>query len=190
MSAAGDSQTELQPAGSPDEGEPVFLAVGRLRRPHGVQGVLVLLLYTFSPAGLRSGRRVYAGENRQALYIRRSRPHDEGRLISFEGCETPEAAGELRNQTVWVRTDEVPPLEEGEYYHHQVIGLRAVTEDGEALGRVAEILETGASDVYVVRGGSAGELLVPAVDAFILGVDLKAREIRVRLIPGMRNSEP
>jgi len=77
------------------------------------------------------------------------------------------------------------PLEEGEYYCHQIEGLHAVTTEGERLGRVTEVLATGANDVYVVRG-SQGELLLPAVKDVILRVDLEAGVLVVRLPEGLR----
>jgi 16S rRNA processing protein RimM len=72
-------------------------------------------------------------------------------LIAFDEYRTPEAAGELRNLWVSVTADDRPALDEDEYYHHQVLGLRVVEEDGTLLGTVTEILETGANDVYVIR---------------------------------------
>jgi 16S rRNA processing protein RimM len=76
-------------------------------------------------------------------------------------------------------------LADGEYYHHQLIGLRVVTGEGETIGTVTEILETGASDVLVILPESGPEVLIPVVDSFIKGVDLNRREITVQLIPGM-----
>lgn len=184
-SVPGPDHKSEHPAGSPDPGEPVFLVVGRLRRPHGVAGDMVMEVLTDFPERLRKGGTVYLGDHRTAQRIRGRRAHDEGLLIAFEGYETPEGVAALRNQWVYVRADQIPELEEGEYYHHQIIGLRAVAEDGAPLGKVVEILETGANDVYVIRGNSGGEILVPAVDDFILDVNLRTGEMMVRLIEGM-----
>jgi 16S rRNA processing protein RimM len=76
------------------------------------------------------------------------------------------------------------PLEEGEYYHFQLIGVRVETEDGEWLGQVAKVLETRAHDVYVVRG-PRGEVLLPAVDELVLELDLESKRMVVHLLPGM-----
>ena len=92
---------------------------------------------------------------------------------------------ELRNQLVYVRTDDRPPLEDGEYYHHQLLNLEVVTDSGVFLGVVTEILETGASDVLVVRPELGPEVLIPVTDAFIQEINLAERKITVHIIPGM-----
>ena len=86
---------------------------------------------------------------------------------------------------VWIALEDAVPLEEGEIYLHQMMGLRVVTVDGEDLGSVTEIIETGANPVYVVRG-SQGEILIPDTDQVIQSVDLTAGLVTVRLIEGLR----
>jgi 16S rRNA processing protein RimM len=76
------------------------------------------------------------------------------------------------------------PLEEGEYYVHQIEGLTAVTANGERLGTVREGLVTGAHDVYVIDGAQ-GEILLPAIPDVILGVDLEAGTITVQIPDGL-----
>jgi 16S rRNA processing protein RimM len=76
-------------------------------------------------------------------------------------------------------------LPEGEYYHHQLIGLKVVSEQGKVLGKVTEILATGANDVYVVRAEIGPEILIPAADEFVRAVDLEHGELQVRLVPGL-----
>ena len=71
-------------------------------------------------------------------------------------------------------------LEEGEYFHYQLIGMRVRTEEGEELGEIREILETGSNDVYIV-GGAQGELLIPATAHVVLDVDVAAGAMLVRL---------
>ena len=85
---------------------------------------------------------------------------------------------------VQIPLEEAVPLEEGEYYHFQLTGLRVETEDGQWLGQLAEVLSTGANDVYVVRG-PRGELLLPAVDEVVLELDLASKRMVVRLMRGM-----
>jgi 16S rRNA processing protein RimM len=86
---------------------------------------------------------------------------------------------------VQIPLDRAVPLENGEYYLYQVIGLGVETDKGEALGRVIDVIETGANDVFVVQGAS-GELLIPAIGDVVQHLDLEARRLVVRLIPGLR----
>jgi 16S rRNA processing protein RimM len=105
-------------------------------------------------------------------------------LLTFEGIETREQAGELRNQLVYVRAEEVPPLPEGEYYYHQLLGLQVESEDGQDLGILEEILPTGANDVYLIRLPDGRELLLPVIEGILLDADFEKQSMRVRVLPG------
>jgi 16S rRNA processing protein RimM len=77
------------------------------------------------------------------------------------------------------------PLPSGRYYQRQIIGLGVVTDEGESLGEVVDILETGANDVYVVQGAQ-GEILLPAISSVIRQIDLDAGCLTVHLLEGLR----
>jgi 16S rRNA processing protein RimM len=177
------------PPGSPSPGEPVFLAVGRLGRAHGIHGDLILEVLTDFPERLKPGTLVYIGQEHRPLRLARSRQHSQGLLVAFEGITSPEEAAKLRNQLVLVRADDRPSLEEGEYYHHQLLGLQVVTEKGQVLGQLVEILETGANDVYIVRSQESAEVLLPATEEVILSIDLQAGQILIRPLPGLLPEE-
>ncbi len=173
-----ESDYNGEPPGSPPLGEPVFLAVGFLRRAHGLQGEMVMDILTDFPERLVRGKVVYAGQEHIRLTIRSLRSKGKQVLIAFEEIVDPETAASFRNQYLFVRSDEIPSLPEGEYYHHQLIGLNVFTPAGEKLGTLVEILETGANDVYIIRReGSQTELLVPAVNEFVLEIRLAERKI-------------
>ncbi len=176
-------------AGSPLPGEPVFLAVGKLRRSHGVHGEVLMEVYSDFPERLKPGTLLYQEGVDAPLLLTHCRQHNEGLLLSLEGFTTPEQVGQLRNRILYVKTADRPPLEAGEFYHHQLIGLQVVQESGEPLGFVAEIMETGASDVLVVRRETGPEVLIPVVDEFVRQVDLAQGAITVHLIPGMLSEE-
>ena len=139
-----------QGTGSP-QGEPLFLAVGRLGRPHGLRGEVVLILLTDFPERLQSGVQVYLGLEHLPVQIISRREHQGHLLLKLDGYDAPETVGELRNQMIFVRADDRPPLAEGEFYHHEIMGLEAVDEQGKILGRVTDILSTGSNDVYIVQ---------------------------------------
>jgi 16S rRNA processing protein RimM len=164
--------------------------VGKLRHAHGVHGEILMEVYTDFPERLQPQDILYLGPEAGELRLLKSRTHHEGLLLTFEGYSTPEEVGELRNQIVYVRTQDRPPLPEGEYYHHQLIDLIVISDAGVIIGPVVEILETGASDVLVVRPETGPEVLIPVADAFIQRIDLDKREITVHIIPGMLTEEP
>jgi 16S rRNA processing protein RimM len=173
----------------PPTQQPSYLVIGKLHRPHGVHGEMILEVLTDFPERLHAGLTLYVGEKQAPMQLGRVRPIDKGLLVSFQGCSTPEAAGELRNQLVYVLATDRPPLPEGDYYHHQIIGLHVLSDQGESLGTVSEILVTGANDVFVIRPKNGPEILVPDTDEVILKVDLKKGEMVIHLIPGLLPDE-
>lgn len=172
-------------AGSPPQGEPAFVAVGKLRRPHGVRGEILMEVLTDFPERLTEGMLLYIGNEQRPLRLVKRRYHRDALLVTFEGYETPEAVGEFRNLYVFIPTTELAPLDEGDYYHHQILGLRVVDETGAELGTIVEIIETGANDVYVVRQEGGRDILLPAIDPVILDVNLNSGEMHVHLLPGL-----
>ena len=170
--------------GSPS-GEPVYLAIGFLRRPHGVTGEIIMDLHTDFPERIKSGRKVYLGEKHEVGTIGTVRQHGNGLLVRIKGFDTPEAAGRFRNQWVYVQSKEVPPLPEGQHYKYELVDLEVVDDDGNKLGILAEIIETGANDVYVVKSESGKEILLPAIPSVILDIDMNARLMKVHLLEGL-----
>jgi 16S rRNA processing protein RimM len=106
-------------------------------------------------------------------------------LIKFNGIDTPEQAGQYRNQWVYVRAKDVPPLPEGKIYQHQLFGFQVVDDQENLLGELVEIIETGANNVYVVRDASGKEILLPAIPSVILDMDTARRVMRVHLLEGL-----
>jgi 16S rRNA processing protein RimM len=170
--------------GSPD-GEPVYLAVGFLRRAHGLHGEMVMDLHTDFPERLREGRTLFIGSEHRQMTLLGARPHAKGTLVRLKGVETPEEASKLRNQWVYVRRTDLPGLPEGQLYQHELLGFQVVDEEGQTLGELVEILETGANKVYVVRDEAAKELLLPAIPAVVLELDAARRLMRVHVLEGL-----
>lgn len=136
------------------------------------------------PERLKTGLVVWVGDAHRRLIARRCKPLGEGMLIAFEGLSSPEVARDLRNQFVYVKTDELPDLPSGEFYHHQLIGLQVVSPLGEDYGHIVEILSTGANDVYVVRPATGREILIPAMASVVKEINLVEEKITVELLPG------
>ncbi len=171
-------------SGSPD-GEPVYLTVGFLRRPHGVHGELVMDLHTDFPERMKSGRKLLVGEDHQAHTLASARPHQAGLIVKFKGIETPEQAGQFRNQWVYIKASEAPKLPEGKIYQHELLGFQVVDDGGQPLGELVEILETGANNVYVVRDEAGREILLPAIPEVVLETDTAHRVMLVHVLEGL-----
>ncbi len=169
--------------------EPSYIVVGQIRRPHGLQGELRVEIVTDYPERLEQHAYFYLASPNVPKAVQRYsveglRLHKNMMLLKLDGCDDRNRAEELRGMLVQVPLEDAVPLEEGEYYHFQLVGVKVETETGKELGRVVEVLDTGAHDVYIVRG-PRGEVLLPAVEDVVLELDLKAEKMVVHLLPGM-----
>jgi len=178
------ADADAKNTGSPT-GEPLYLSVGFLRRPHGLHGEIIMDSHTDFPERLRKGRKLFIGEDHQPMSLEGVRPHGKGVLVKFKTIDTPEAAGQFRNQWVYAKTKDLPPLAEGQHYQHELLGINVVDENGNSLGVLTEILETGANDVYVVKDDSGKELLLPNIPSVVLDLDFARRLMRVHLLEGL-----
>lgn len=186
--------TNRRGSGSEQNPEPSYVVVGQVRRPHGIRGEVRVEILTDYPERIAQHDYLYLAHPEMPDDVKRYelesvRSHKGVLLVKLAGCDDRDTAEELRGMLVQVPLEDAVPLEEGEYYHFQLEGMDVVTETGEWLGRVGEVLRGGAHDVYLVRG-PRGEILLPAVEDVILELDLEVRRITVHLLPGLLPGMP
>ena len=161
-----------------------LVTVGQILRVHGLHGGVRVQVLSDVPHRFDVGQVLYTDGS--PLHIASSATTGSGDVfLTFQGVDSDDVARSLVGQHLSVPEASVPPAEEGEYFHFQLLGLRVLTEEGEELGRLKEVLETGSNDVYVVSG-DAGELLIPALRDVILQVQLDQGVMVVCLPPGLR----
>ena len=153
-------------------------------RPWGVRGEVKVEILTDWPERFALLEYVYLGEGAIPYRLEWFRLHRRYALLKVAGCDDRNAAEALREQLVQIPPGEAMPLDEDEYYVHQIEGLEVWTDEGESLGRVVEVLFTGSNEVYVVRGPQ-GEVLIPAIADVVLQVDLEGGKLIVRLMEGL-----
>ncbi len=166
------------------EGYPRFVAIGKILEPWGDKGEIKVEILTDFPERFASLEKVYLGQTARPLRVERARLFKGYAILKLEGCESRATASALKGQLLQIPIEELMPLAEGEYYEFEIIGLEVWTDDGLHLGRVKEIIYTGANDVYVVEGPK-GEVLIPALDDVILRIDLEAGRMLVKLPEGL-----
>lgn len=166
---------------SSDSGEPKYIAVGKLRRPHGLHGEILMEVLTDFPERLEVGKEYFIGDDSRLLRIKEIRNHNKGLLVLFEGYDVREEIGKFSNSLVRVSMDSLPELPRGEYYFHQLTGLKVIDKSGKAIGILKEIIETGANDIYIIESPKGDEILLPAIEEVILDVNLDEGLIRVCL---------
>ncbi|MCS6881697.1 MAG: ribosome maturation factor RimM [Oscillochloridaceae bacterium] len=164
-----------------------FLLIGQITAPFGVRGQIKVKSYTDRPDHLsRSVRTVYLGDERTPLTLTGVIEHKPGMLVvTLREITSREAADALRGVEIYIRASEAAPLAEDEYFLHQLIGLSATTEDGQIIGQVREVLETGAGEVLVIARPDLADALVPMVRDFIVTLDIANRRIVIRPIEGL-----
>ncbi|NDJ35073.1 MAG: 16S rRNA processing protein RimM [Chloroflexi bacterium] len=170
---------------APQTGEPDYLLVGEVLRPHGVRGELSMRVVTEHPERLIKLEQLYLGLDYAPYSIDRIRPHKGKMIVQLAEVESREEADHLRGEQVYIRLEDAVPLEDGEYYLYQIENIAVMTEDGQRLGRLTDYIETGANDVYVITTDDGQELLLPAIPEVIKKVDLHNRVMIVHLLPGL-----
>jgi len=180
------NSNNINTSGSPNKGEPDFIAIGKLRRPHGVHGEILMSVWTNTPELLKLGMEAFIGESHKLVHISNVRGHKDNLLISFDEFSDRDEVGLFRNEILKIRTENLSPLSEDEYYLHQVIGMEVIDKDTDgALGIVTDIIETGANDVIIVRNPGGSEYLLPVIDQVIQEFDFEGNTLYVRIIPGL-----
>ena len=160
----------------PDPNTPladVWLTIGRIAGTHGVNGDLKMRLLTDHPDHVLTLKQVYLGESREPVTMREARLQPPIAIIRLEGVNTPEDGKALGGLPVRIPATDAKPLEEGEYFLFQLVGLQAVNGEGVHLGAVTDLMETGAHDVFVITPEGAGandHLLVPNHPQYVLRI--------------------
>jgi 16S rRNA processing protein RimM len=165
---------------------PEYLAVGRILRPHGIRGNLLVNAESEVIKSITTGSPVFLGPNHLPFSVQYFSPHRDQYLLKLETLNSRDDAEEYRESMVYIRFEDTSPLPENVYYHWQLLGLDVHSDEEEILGTLTEIIETGANDVYIVRSESGNELLLPAIEPVIKSIDLEKNLMIVHLIPGIR----
>ncbi len=167
-------------------GDEDWVAVGRLGKTFGLRGEIVVHRLTESDEPFRPGQELVlaSGRERRTVRVAGCRELSTKLVVSFTGLADIAEVQPWVGSTVLVRVRELPILEEGSYYHFQLIGLEVFAADGRPLGKLVEILETAGNDVFVVRDGRR-EVLVPAIRDAIASIDLAARRVVLKDLKGL-----
>lgn len=154
-----------------------------MRGARGLAGELRVEPTGDDPGRFRRLERVLVGREVVHRRVLEARVAERGVLLRLEGLLTREDAEALRGAPLFIRRDELESPGPGEYYVADLVGVEVFTESGRPLGVLEEVWHPGANDVYLVRGER--EWLIPATHEVVLEVDLTARRMKVRLLPGL-----
>lgn len=159
------------------------VAVGRINGPWGVRGHVKVTPLTSNAERFVTGTTLLIeGIPRKVLDVQSPRGFP---CVLFRGFEDRPSAEALNGALIEIPESELPALPDGEYYVYDLVGLEVQTREGEPLGRLVEVLRTGANDVYVVHAEGARDVLLPAIPDVVVAVDLEAGRMLVEPLPGL-----
>jgi 16S rRNA processing protein RimM len=164
--------------------------VGKIVNTHGIRGeVRVISRTDFANERYKIGNTLYIFmENANApieVKVASHRVHKSFDLLSFEGYDNINLVEKFKGAMIKIPESQLQPLDEGEYYFHEIIGCTVITEEGETIGEVKEILTPGANDVWVVKRKNGKDVLIPYIDDIVKAVDVAEKKITIHPMEGL-----
>lgn len=164
-----------------------MLQVGVIASTHGIRGEVKVFPTTDDVGRFRDLKQVYLDTGREKLLldVESTKFFKQMVILKFRQFQSINQVEGFRRRPLLVRREDALPLEEDEYYIADMLGMDVVLEGGEHFGVLADVIETGANDVYVVDSDCHGKVLLPAIKDCILSVDIAQRQMCVRLMKGL-----
>lgn len=162
-----------------------MVKVATIINTHGLKGECKLYLFTDDVNHRFEKGRHLQLENGQEMIVQSFRMQKGFGYAKFEGITTIEEAEKLKQSTLWISEEDLPPLEDGHYYYFELMNCKVFNQKEECLGEVLDILETGANLVLRI-GDKKSNFLCPYVPTFIESVDVSTKTIRIKEMDGLR----
>ena len=169
-----------------------LVTIGKVTRVHGARGEVKVRSLSDVPGRFETLERVLVADRQGALRelaVRASRRTVGDYLLAFDGIATPEAAASLVGCWLLIAAEQSAPLPDGRYFERDLLSMAVRTEDGALVGELTEILPTGANAVFVVRGATGKEHLIPATREAVRAVDVPARLMTIRRMAGLLDDD-
>lgn len=165
-----------------------LLQVGVITTTHGLKGEVKVFPTTDDKERFKDLKQVIldTGKEKMDLEIENVRFFKNMVILKFKGINDINDVEQYRKKSLYVTRENAVELKDNEYFIADLVGLSVITEDGEELGELCDVLQTGANDVYCVKKDSQ-EILIPAIHDCIRNVDIAAGKMTVHLLPGLRD---
>lgn len=162
-----------------------FLEIGKIVATQGIRGEFRVQYYCDSAEVLCDFDSLYLDKGKTEVTVQRAYPHKNIVVMKLEGIDKIEQAQPLVGKLLYLNRDDAE-LEEGLYFIQDIIGLTVKDADtGEVYGKISEVYQNGASDVYSIRKDDGRELLFPCIDEVVINTDIDAGEMIIRPLPGL-----
>ncbi|WP_219836638.1 ribosome maturation factor RimM [Paenibacillus sp. R14(2021)] len=167
-----------------------WLSVGKVVNTHGIRGEVKVVSQTDFPEERFAPNSVLTlfdadNKNQLEVEIQSAREHKGMFILKLKGFENINEVEKYKGWALKVSKEDLVDLDEGEYYHHQIIGCSVVTDEGAELGVITEILVPGANDVWVVQPPKGKQVLIPVIDEVVLDVNITSKIVKVHLMEGL-----
>ena len=165
-----------------------LLQVGVITSTHGIRGEVKVFPTTDDVSRFKKLKNVILdnGKEHRELEITSVKFFKNQVILKFKGIDDIHDVEKYKKAPLFVTRENAVPLEENEYFIADLIGLKVTSDEGEELGVIDDVLQTGANDVYIIKKAGAQDLLVPAIKECVLDVDIEAGTMQVHLLPGLR----
>lgn len=166
-----------------------YFEIGKITGTHGIRGTMRVFPTTEDPTRFERLKEIIVEirGKQETFHIQKIAYHKQFILLTVKEITDINVAELYKNGRILIPDAMAIPLEENEYYTRDLYGMRVVTEDGEELGELTQIFETGANDVYIVKKSPQDkELLLPAIKDCIRKVDVENNVMTVKLLEGLR----
>ena len=165
-----------------------LLKVGIISNTHGIRGEIKVFPTTDDPKRYLDLEEVIldTGKEKKKMEIEKVRFYKNMVILKFKGIDDINEVLPYRQKNLYVTREQAVPLKENEYFIADLIGLAAVSDEGEDLGEVTDVIQSAANDIYVIKKKGMPELLVPAIKDCIKKVDVEAGSMEIHLLPGLR----
>lgn len=161
-----------------------YLEAGKIVTTHGIKGEVKIMPYTDYPELLCEFDRLFLGKNHEEINVERSRVFKNMVIAKLEGYDTPEVAEKLRNKILYMHRDDLE-LDEDTYFIQDLIGIEVSDADsGFVYGKITDVMQTGANDVYVIQGKDR-EYLVPAIPEVVITTNIDENTMTIRPLEGL-----
>ncbi|TQR45772.1 ribosome maturation factor RimM [Paenibacillus popilliae] len=164
--------------------------VGKLVNTHGIRGEVKIIPTTDFPEERFAQKSELVlqqpnSNNSVSVTVERSRLHKNMYIIKFVQFDNINEVEKYKGWVLKVSEEQLDELDEDEYYYHEIIGCKVVTDEGEELGIIDEILSPGANDVWVVNPAKGKSILIPVIDDVVLTVDVQEKVVTVHIMEGL-----
>ena len=162
-----------------------FTAIGKITSTHGIKGDVKIYPLTDDPDRFFKLEKLFVGEIKELVIPQEVKLHKGMVLLRFKGMEDINQAIRYRNQYVYVLDEDRVKLPDGRYFISDLLGCEVIDTSGNMIGNITDVLQSAANDVYVIHDGKGKEFLIPAVEKFVVSVDITNKKVVVDPIEGM-----